>query len=160
MAETIAVGASTNRDVRAAYSQFGAGIDIVAPSSGGTLRVETTDVQGANGYNTANAPAGDYCNANDGTGFGGTSAATPLAAGIAGLMLSATPELAPAEIREILRVTADKIDQPNANYDANGWSPQYGFGRVNAALAVQRARGISAPVMALARYPDGRQLDK
>jgi subtilisin family serine protease len=106
MAETIAVDASTNRDVRAAYSQFGAGIDIVAPSSGGTLRVETTDVQGANGYNTANAPAGDYCNANDGTGFGGTSAATPLAAGIAGLMLSATPELAPAENREILCVTS------------------------------------------------------
>ena len=140
MAETIAVGASTNRDVRSNYSQFGDGIDIVAPSSGGTLRVETTDVQGMNGYNKVNSPAGDYCNANDATGFGGTSAATPLAAGIAGLMLSVTPELTPAQIREILRATADKIDKPNADYDANGWSSQYGFGRVNAAAAVQRAR--------------------
>jgi subtilisin family serine protease len=140
MAETIAVGASTNRDVRSNYSQFGDGIDIVAPSSGGTLRVETTDVQGMNGYNKVNSPAGDYCNATAADGFGGTSSATPLAAGIAGLMLSVNPDLTPAETREILRATADKIDKPNADYDANGWSSQYGFGRVNAAAAVQRAR--------------------
>jgi subtilisin family serine protease len=140
MAETIAVGASTNQDVRANYSQWGNELDIVAPSSGGTLRVETTDLQGANGYNTANAPGGDYCNASDATGFGGTSAATPLAAGIAGLMLSVNPRLTPAAIRTILRETADKIDRANANYDGNGWSTQYGFGRVNAAAAVQRAR--------------------
>jgi subtilisin family serine protease len=140
MAETIAVGASTNRDVRSNYSQFGDGIDIVAPSSGGTLRVETTDVQGMNGYNKVNSPAGDYCNATAADGFGGTSSATPLAAGIAGLMLSVNPDLTPAETREILRATADKIDKPNADYDANGWSSKYGFGRVNAAAAVQRAR--------------------
>jgi subtilisin family serine protease len=157
MAETIAVGASTNQDIRANYSQFGDGLDVVAPSSGGTLRVETTDVQGTAGYNTANAPAGDYCNANDATGFGGTSAATPLAAGIAGLMLSVTPELTPAQIREILRATADKIDQANANYDANGWSSQYGFGRVNAASAVQRARPslTNAQKVAVAPLSDG-----
>jgi subtilisin family serine protease len=152
MAETIAVGASTNLDVRATYSQFGNGLDIVAPSNGpgwgGTLNVETTDVQGTNGYNTTNAPAGDYCNANDGTGFGGTSAATPLTAGIAGLMLSVDPGLTPAEIRTILHETADKIDQANANYDGNGWSTQYGFGRVNAAAAVQRARPPYTPVFA------------
>jgi subtilisin family serine protease len=142
MAETIAVGASTNRDVRAAYSQFGDGIDIVAPSSGGTLRVETTDTKGENGRNTANSPDGDYCNANDATGFGGTSSATPLAAGIAGLMLSVNNELAPAEIREILRATADKVDKTNVNYDENGWSSQYGFGRVNAAAAVRRAAAL------------------
>jgi subtilisin family serine protease len=140
LAETIAVGASTNRDVRSNYSQFGDGIDIVAPSSGGTLRVETTDVQGVNGYNKTSSPAGDYCNANAPDGFGGTSSATPLAAGIAGLILSVNPELTPDEIREILHATADKIDKPNADYDANGWSSQYGFGRVNAAQAVQRAR--------------------
>lgn len=137
MSETIAVGASTNRDVRSFYSQFGNGIDVVAPSNGGTLAVETTDNRAANGYNSAPSPAGDYCNANDGTGFGGTSAATPLAAGIAGLMLSVNPSLTPADIRRILRETADKIDSGNAGYDTNGWSNQYGFGRVNAAAAVQ-----------------------
>lgn len=136
------MGASTNRDVRSDYSQFGDGIDIVAPSSGGTLRVATTDTQGRRGRNPANPPDGDYCNANDATGFGGTSLATPLAASIAGLMSSVNPELSPAEIREILRATADKIDKTNADYDENGWSSQYGFGRVNAAAAVQRAAAL------------------
>jgi hypothetical protein len=37
-------------------SQFENGLDFVAPSSGGTLRIETTDVQGAAGYNTAQGP--------------------------------------------------------------------------------------------------------
>jgi subtilisin family serine protease len=148
MSEVIAVGASTNLDVRATYSQFGSQIDIVAPSNGGTLRVETTDVQGTNGYNTAASPAGDYCNANDGTGFSGTSAATPLAAGIAGLMLSVDPTLTPYEIRANLRATADKIDQPNANYNADGWSSQYGFGRVNAAAAVRQPHSdVSVPLV-------------
>jgi len=140
MAETIAVGASTNRDVRAGYSQFGAGLDVVAPSSGGTLRIETTDIRAADGYNRNNSPAGDYCNAGDATGFGGTSSATPLTAGVAGLMLSVNPLLTPAEIRTILRDTADKIDQANASYDTTGFSTQYGYGRVNAAAAVGRSR--------------------
>ena len=91
------------------------------------------------GDGTFDSP-GNYCNANDGTGFGGTSAATPLAAGVAALMLSVDPGLTPEAVRQILRGTAVKIDAANANYDANGWSTQYGFGRVNAALAVQRAR--------------------
>ena len=144
LAETIAVGASTSQDVRARYSQVGSGIDVVAPSSGPsrdgtlTLRVETTDLQGTNGYNTANSPDGDYCNANDDTGFGGTSAATPLTAGIAGLMLSFDPSLSPAQIRAYLQESADKIDPQNADYDANGWDIRYGFGRVNAAAAVRR----------------------
>jgi hypothetical protein len=59
-------------------------------------------------------------------------------------MLSVNPLLTPAEIRAILRETADKIDQPNANYDQSGWSTQYGFGRINAAAAVRRARLVTA----------------
>ena len=144
--ETIAVGASTNQDLRASYSQFGEGIDFVAPSSGGTLRIETTDVAGAFGYNQREG--GNYCKAdNDAStnpsgrpsGFGGTSSATPLAAGIAALMLSVNPDLSAEEVREILRQTADKIDDANANYNQEGWSPQYGFGRVNADAAVREA---------------------
>jgi subtilisin family serine protease len=141
MTETIAVGASTNEDVRASYSQYGNGLDIVAPSSGGTLRIETTDNQGPNGYNPANSPFGDHCNAWDTTGFSGTSAATPLAAGVAALMLSVDPGLTPDGIRQILRGTATKIDAANANYDWTGWSTQYGYGRINAAAAVARVLG-------------------
>ena len=137
---TIAIGASTNQDVRADYSQYGPGIDFVAPSSGGTLRIETTDVQGFFGYNRDRG--GDYCKATDHTGFGGTSAATSLAAGVAALMLSVNNHLTAEEGRAIIRDTCDRIDPAHANYDARGWSPQYGYGRINAAAAVKRAQDL------------------
>ncbi|MGB3799735.1 MAG: S8 family serine peptidase, partial [Lewinella sp.] len=70
--------------------------------------------------------------------FGGTSAATPLVAGICGLMLSANPDLTAREVKAILEQTADKIGSP-AGYDASGWSNQFGFGRVNAERAVAEA---------------------
>jgi subtilisin family serine protease len=149
LADTVGVGASTNQDVRAAYSQTGNGIDLVAPSSGGTLRIETTDVRGTNGYNTAASPNGDYCESSNASGFGGTSSATPLVAGVAGLMLSVNPALSPADIRTILRETADQIDQANGNYDGDGWSTQYGFGRVNASAAVTRAHDLANPKLPL-----------
>ena len=144
MAETIAVGASTDQDVRANYSQYGNGLDIVAPGGwgreGGALTIATTDIRGADGYNRAPSPGGDYWNgANDRHGFWGTSAATPLVAGTVALMLSVDPKLWPYGIREILRGSATKIDAANANYDRNGWSTEYGYGRLNAALAVHRA---------------------
>ena len=143
MAETIAVGASTNQDRRAIYSDYGQGIDFVAPSSGGTRRIETTDIQGSNGYNENSGISGNYCEAEDDTGFGGTSAATPLAAGVAALMLSVNPSLTAAEVRKILRETAIKIDPVNGQYDANGWSKQYGYGRIDAAKAVLVAQGYN-----------------
>lgn len=143
MKETIAVGASTNKDVRSGYSNYGTGIDFVAPSSGGTRRIETTDVMGPAGYNQT--PKGHYCKAADGTGFGGTSSATPLAAGVAALMLSVNPDLSAEQVRTLIRDTCDKIDKTNANYNSRGWSKQYGYGRVNAAEAVKAAKQLVRP---------------
>lgn len=87
--------------------------------------------------------------------FGGTSSATPLCAGVAALVLSANPALTYIEARQILRDTAVKFDLANTNpngqwLDANGnpsvtsglppvKSGWYGYGRVNAAAAVQTA---------------------
>lgn len=139
MAETIAVGASTNQDQRAPYSDYGQGLDFVAPSSGGTRRIETTDIQGQHGYNSKADASGDYCEAEDNSGFGGTSSATPLAAGVAALMLSVNPALTAAAIRRLLRETAVKIDPINGQYNADGWSQQYGYGRIDAAEAVRAA---------------------
>ncbi|MEO6740998.1 MAG: S8 family serine peptidase, partial [Chthoniobacteraceae bacterium] len=68
--------------------------------------------------------------------FGGTSSATPLAAGIAALMLSVNPTLTENEIRTILHNTCDKIG--GVTYTA-GTHPEYGYGRVNAARAVESA---------------------
>lgn len=140
--ETIAVGASTNRDTRSPYSNYGTGIDFVAPSSGGSLRVETTDVMGAFGYNKDSK--GHYCKAADTTGFGGTSSATPLAAGVAALMLSANPNLTANRIRTIMRATCDKIDKAKAKYNQRGWSREYGYGRVNALKAVRAAKSAAS----------------
>jgi len=137
--EAIAVGASTNQGRRAHYSQYGAGLDFVAPSSGGTRGIFTTDVsiQGR-GFNIGTVNSGDaqglYTNS-----FGGTSSATPLAAGVAALILSLNPDLTWTQVRQYLRDTADKIDQALGNY-ANGISAQYGFGRINAHKALQAVK--------------------
>ena len=141
MPEVIGVGACSNLDRLATYSQVGPGVDLLAPSSGGragTLRIETTDNAGAAGYST-----GDYCRATDSSGFGGTSSATPLAAGVAALVLSVDPELTAEDVRRVLRTTARKIDAQAAAYDANGYSRTHGFGCVNAAEAVRSVqRGL------------------
>lgn len=136
--ETIAVGASTNKDKRSSYSNYGTGIDFVAPSSGGTRRIETTDVMGDAGYNKTTK--GNYCKAVDSTGFGGTSSATPLAAGVAALMLSVNPDLTSEEVRRILQESCVQIDKANASYNGSGWSKEYGYGRIDAAEAVKAAK--------------------
>jgi subtilisin family serine protease len=129
--QAITIGASSDRDCRSGYSQFGSELDFVAPSSGGPLnrRIFTTDLSGAEGYN----PNGNYT----GT-FGGTSSATPLAAGIAGLVLSRNPNLTRKQVRQILGDTADKVG--SAPYNEKGRNNRYGFGRLNANKAVKAAR--------------------
>lgn len=134
--EAIAVGSSTNRGRRSSYSNCGEGIDFVAPSSGGTKRIFTTDVSiSGRGFNVGDINSGDadglYTNS-----FGGTSSATPLAAGIAALILSLNPELKWDQVRTYMRNAADKIDQGNGNY-VNGYSLEYGYGRVNAHRALK-----------------------
>ncbi|MBI4325065.1 MAG: VCBS repeat-containing protein [Chloroflexi bacterium] len=134
--DVIAVGACTDFGFRADYSQYtgtgGKRIDIVAPSGGGTRGIFTTDRIGTDGYNNALSPAGDFYDS-----FSGTSAASPLVAGIGALVLSANNELRGAEVRQILHETADQIDL--VSYDAQGWNPEYGYGRVNAYAAVREA---------------------
>jgi len=48
----------------------------------------------------------------------GTSLSCPLAAGVAALVMSANPDLTPWELREALRETADRADDPDNDY---GW---------------------------------------
>jgi subtilisin family serine protease len=144
----IAVGASTDRERHAEYSNTGAEVSFVAPSSDG-LAIFTTDVSyEGRGFNTGSNTRGgvDGLHAND---FGGTSSATPLAAGIAALVLSVNPGLTRAEVRDVLEQTAKKIG-PKTAYDTKGHSREYGYGRVNALAAIEEASRRSAVAEAAA----------
>ena len=134
--QTLAVGASNDQGRRSSYSNYGRGLDFVAPSSDrNRAGITTTDISLRNrGFNLRGAYTDD---------FGGTSSATPLAAGIAALVLSVNPSLTWQEVRVILRSTAEKIDPQGGNY-RNGYSLQYGYGRLNAYQAVLRAQALAA----------------
>jgi len=126
------VGASNDRGRRSRYSNHGQGTAFVAPSSdedNDRQGITTTDVPlRGRGYSS-----GDYCD-----DFGGTSSATPLAAGVAALVLSANGNLSWRDVGDILKKTADKIGGAPARY-RSGYSRLYGHGRINAEAAVEQA---------------------
>lgn len=142
-ANVIAVGASNEDDERKRPessdgedwwgSQFGDELDVVAPG----VHIWTTDEQGASGYNPTAGVAGDY-----NPTFNGTSSATPLVAGLAGLVLSANPSLTNQEVRDIIESTTDKISPAlyayaNTAGRPNGtWHEEVGYGRINAHAAI------------------------
>jgi hypothetical protein len=120
----LAVAAVESDDVRAGYSSFGRHVDLAAPTS-----LLTTDLI-PGGYGSY---AGEDAWAD---GFAGTSAATPVVSGVVALMLEANPRLTARDVREVLCDTAVRNDAAHAGYDARGWSPYYGCGRVDAGAAV------------------------
>jgi len=177
--DVITVSASTSLNKKASYSNWGSSISVCAPSNNAPpgfwlqesgylstppevtqnlpgLGVFTADRVGAPGYES-----GDYTNT-----FGGTSSATPVVAGVAGLVLSANPRLTAREVRKILEETADKIVDPDpdpqfgnrmGNYDSNNRrSDWFGYGKVNALKAVQAAVRKSGgnPNIGGARFSD------
>jgi len=118
--DVIAIGASTNQGIRSSYSETCAQLDLSSPSNGGTSGISTTRT--GNGYTGS---------------FGGTSAASPVAAGAGALVLSALPDLTASQLQALLEATAQKIDPAGGDYDAFGHSHQYGWGRVDVAAALQ-----------------------
>jgi subtilisin family serine protease len=142
---TIAVAASGSNGLHSFYSCKGPAILVNAPSDSGpdcpdpgnpTVlwdRVTTTDRTGAAGY-----AVGDYCD-----DFGGTSAATPLVAGVVALMLEQNPYLMWRDVQHILVETAVQTDTAGGDWETNGAGRAYhnelGFGRVDALAAVNAA---------------------
>ncbi len=108
-------------------SNYGPEVDVAAPA----VHIRTTDITGSGGMSP-----GDYAQA-----FNGTSAATPLVAGLAGLVLSADSSLTEIGVREVICSTADKVGQYPYT---NGRNDELGFGRINALRAVQVALGTPA----------------
>lgn len=148
--DVIAVAACTSQDEHANYSNRGREVSICAPSNGDWPIIAAR----AWWDEGLNSEVGNFRFWRDGRSrgkhykhFGGTSAATPLVAGICALMLSANPNLTAKEVKEILQSTADKIG--NSWEYKNGHSRKFGYGKVNADRAVAEAirrRDRFAPV--------------
>jgi len=105
-ASVIAVAATTSSDARAYFSSTGSQVELAAP-----------------GYSIYSTVIGSY-------GYkSGTSMATPMAVGVAALVMSADPNLTNVEVRSILGDTAVDLGTP-------GRDIEFGFGRVDALAAV------------------------
>jgi len=140
--DVIAVAACNDVGKRSAYSDKGRALWCSFPSNDGdpslTPGIWTTDLSGNAGFNDGNIKKGDT-RGNFTNSFGGTSSATPGAAGVAALVLSKNPQLRWYEVKDILKRCCDRIDAGRHQYDANGHSRKYGYGRLNAKRAAQLA---------------------
>jgi hypothetical protein len=106
----ISVSATNSSDTRTSWSTWGAHVDLAAPGEG----IWTTTSSG--GYGSVS----------------GTSFSSPLTAGVVALMMAANPSISPSQVESTLKSTA--VDLGTAGYDQ-----YHGYGRVNAASAVQAA---------------------
>jgi thermitase len=113
-ADVIVVGATTSNNTKADFSAYGPAIDVFAP---GTSILST--VRGG-GYGLKN----------------GTSMATPLANGVAGMIWSVDPTLTPAQVESMLFSNADDLG-------AAGNDAVFGWGLVNVRRGVNAARAVA-----------------
>ncbi len=111
--EVIAVGATDAFDRATNFSNYGPSVDIMAPGD----EIGSTILGGECGLWDLSS---------------GTSYASPIVAGVAGLVLSVNPALSPDDVMNIIRSSADDIY-------VNGWDSLTVNGRVNARRAVESA---------------------
>jgi subtilisin family serine protease len=104
----IMVGATDSSDNRSSFSSYGNYIDLFAPGS--SIFTTTT----GNGYGSAS----------------GTSFATPLTAGLVGLIFSADPTLTPDQAEYILRYGCDDLG-------SIGEDSTFGYGRIEVHRTMQ-----------------------
>lgn len=137
---TIAINATSMCDERKSFDScdnenwegnWGLNLDVSAPG----VRISTTDMTGNNGYNSS-----DYTHS-----FNGTSAACPIVAGIAGLVLSEHPNFSRLELEGAIKRGCEKIGEYDySTFTENGsWSLETGHGRVNAYMALNEALLVS-----------------
>ncbi|MEM6963940.1 MAG: S8 family serine peptidase [Bacteroidota bacterium] len=150
--DVIAVSASTSLGKKAAYSNWGKEIAMAAPSNNWHPLDTQKFVPGRGIWTTDNEKNGTGFTANSRyTGsFGGTSSACPLLAGVAALVIAANPDLTAKEVRQIMEETADNIEDKEPDIVLgnkkgtyqNGHSDWFGYGKVNAAKAVAKAKAL------------------
>jgi thermitase len=115
----LSVVAADSNGSKASFSTYGIRADVSAPGVGILSTMPT--------YSTYLSTHGYKPNYD---ALSGTSMATPMVAGIAGLVRSRNPGLTPTQTKGIIMATAG---------DGKSWSPELGFGLVNAQLAVEAA---------------------
>ena len=67
----------------------------------------------------------------------GTSYAAPAVTGIIALMLEANPELSPAEVKEIIKITAERRGEPTQPDVDPFWNRDFGWGMADALAATE-----------------------
>ena len=107
--DVVAVASTTSGDAKSSFSQYGTWVSISAPGSS----ILSTD-EGSSYQVTQ-----------------GTSMASPLVAGLVGLMISHAPSASPQQVVDCLLSTAENIDGANSSYIG-----QLGAGRINAYQAL------------------------
>lgn len=125
----IAVGAIDSNHQLASFSNYGPEQDVVAPGVNIYSTMPTYSVTLTSWW---------YGYSNNYDQMSGTSMATPMVAGVCALILSANPNLSPAEVRNILESTATDLGSV-------GWDKYYGYGEVDALAAVNEAGGGGTP---------------
>ena len=121
----VAVGAVSDLGQQASYSEPGACLMVVAPSSsgsklcsGGRQRLTTTDPTGDDGYNYIRA----YCDVTDTDytqDFTGTSGVAPIVSGVVALMLQANPALGWRDVKEVLLRSARLVSATDPDWWTN-----------------------------------------
>ena len=122
----VAVASTGTSDVISSFSNYGAWITLCAPGEGILSAVSN------HGGTTFGVTAYDYLD--------GTSMSAPIVSGLIGLMLSANPNLTPAQIISCLKSSCDNIDAANS-----GKIGKMGAGRINAQKAMQCASTTLTP---------------
>lgn len=129
------VGACNRHGTRPSYSGWGDALWCVVPSN------DPGDSLGAQMTYTTTTPIGSFLLGSTfyTDDFGFTSAACAIAAGACAELLSVNQDLTSLEVREIVAQACDKVDLQGGSYNDRGHSPHYGFGRLDAARAVDIA---------------------
>ena len=131
------VGATSQSDLRASFSNYGQICDISAPG----VSIRTTDRVGADGYNST-----DY------TSISGTSFSCPITAAAAAFIFYKNWELTDDQVLQILSQTAEKVGGYSYT-NVSGWplstrSNELGYGRINlkdAIIATPNPGGTPPP---------------
>ncbi|MFA6456332.1 MAG: S8 family serine peptidase [Bacteroidota bacterium] len=125
----LSVGASDSQDKKAGFSNYGRAefVKVVAPG------VDILSTVPGSAYQSA--------------GWSGTSMATPLVSGLAGLIRSLHPDWTAGQIMFQICGTSDDVNALNPSF-----SGKMGYGRINAFRALSETPAAQAPEIALTSF--------